>query len=969
MKKTLLGRIIFFRGLFVWNTLYYMTIMAFMSCGLICCDDENDPRQNPLTGDQVLVHFSLIEETPQGNKTLTPVTERKGQEIAVIPIEGDLNMYARLEIDQEIETRASSPLAIDKRVRIVAYRIGIADTTYVTHVDYKMTSSGLIPESGPGMSLTRNVLYLFVAYSYNKDVTMDNHNTALTADAGLFFDLSAQSPFDLSWGSTTQYLSSVTHTVQVSMSHLFAKVKVQATTGTSGAAISSISNLTIPSYKFDFHIRTGKVTPDLSGIPPAVQIPVTNWTGLGTNLITSDSVFTYYFDPATPLEIGSMTIGGVSYSAGYSTSFGPLLPGYSYTLHITFRRTPFINIYWYQGTSIDGGGWGVSPRLTVSDIALFGWSAADAEFDVVSNDGCLFDAASSTLHGGFLTPGTPFVQNGDNVYPYRFTFNNTNYLTIYNYALKFTTNSLSADVTLQFKRGIQEWSNNTAAIPVGYKGFATTAPVQVIYNHNLIYTWWFDNWMLGGVAGGGSSWAKSQTSTQPSIPFNTPLLAGNMWTGMTYLGAFGYSGPYPSPNVMKGPDTMKFAVDAAPGPILNVPSGDPTTTRSVQFHFRNNYPTTGITPLPDSIITITQYRPRIYLVNQAAGSPTLSRWPTFTSTGMIPQAGTTFTFNVSTNLTGWGIRVYGSSSSWIVSQAGTPAVNDQTGSNISISVTIPASTEFRVLSFYFYSTETGLTTPEIKFAEVIQDGSLIAETGDAATRIFIQGSGDNARLMLTKKIDNFGSYFQYGGIMGWAYHGASGNASYNPSISGSSALSNGWNIGSGFGVVVPHTNASLRTGVGDPCKLLGFTVAQIREALNNGNAPDNKKYRTPMQSENEAWANTGYFSSYTSVSTPSGSIYGRWFGPSSGGISGNREFLPANGYGYYTGASSNPWSWTSLGDNSVSGQSGSGGYWVGQLCGTHGQSHGLIFSNGSNNPSVHSNMNQHTLMGVRCVAQ
>jgi hypothetical protein len=171
-------------------------------------------------------------------------------------------------------------------------------------------------------------------------------------------------------------------------------------------------------------------------------------------------------------------------------------------------------------------------------------------------------------------------------------------------------------------------------------------------------------------------------------------------------------------------------------------------------------------------------------------------------------------------------------------------------------------------------------------------------------------------------------------------------------------MSNTWTTGVAAGATVPHTIASLQNGIGDPCKLVGYTVAQIKEAIANNCVPDNKKYRTPTQSENEALG-VNNVSGWQQVSN----TYGRWFGPAV-----TRQFLPGNGYRqYYNGS----WTWSISGQGSTP-QSGSAGYWDGSVCQNHNQAHGLVFDFmglGALSAYRHGNTGQSSALGVRCVTQ
>ena len=164
---------------------------------------------------------------------------------------------------------------------------------------------------------------------------------------------------------------------------------------------------------------------------------------------------------------------------------------------------------------------------------------------------------------------------------------------------------------------------------------------------------------------------------------------------------------------------------------------------------------------------------------------------------------------------------------------------------------------------------------------VVTQESLIAELGEAAPRIFVSGSGLDAKLLLTKDPSNYGSYFQFGSVMGWDWNVVA--ATYNPT--GTPALST-WNpLWNNDYKDVEHNYAELLLGRGDPCRLVGYTAATVRSALDAGEALDNKTWRLPIETENIDFGLPP--SEWTTIK----GIPGRFFISTS-------EFLPAAGRRY-----------------------------------------------------------------------
>ena len=130
----------------------------------------------------------------------------------------------------------------------------------------------------------------------------------------------------------------------------------------------------------------------------------------------------------------------------------------------------------------------------------------------------------------------------------------------------------------------------------------------------------------------------------------------------------------------------------------------------------------------------------------------------------------------------------------------------------------------------------------------------VGETGSSGERIYIDGT----KLMLTQDPNNAGAMFQFGGIRGWNFKtsGSAGNANYNPSPL-SSAWNSTWQYANSQGNVVAHTLANLRAGKGDPCRLVGYTLTEVSNAIATTNpnayAPDNRMWRLLTGNELNAY--------------------------------------------------------------------------------------------------------------------
>ena len=150
-------------------------------------------------------------------------------------------------------------------------------------------------------------------------------------------------------------------------------------------------------------------------------------------------------------------------------------------------------------------------------------------------------------------------------------------------------------------------------------------------------------------------------------------------------------------------------------------------------------------------------------------------------------------------------------------------------------------------------------------------------------------------------------YFKYGSVVGLSTVNdwSAAEVKFNPSAV---TITNDW-------ASVPYTTAkditqtyqtpeNVSAGKGDPCRLIGLSIMQIKAGL-----VDNKKFRLPTAVENEAFAtNRSDWKDSPNI--------GRYFGPEATASGTGGFFLPAGGYrNEYTGA--------------ISDQDGIGRYWSG----------------------------------------
>ncbi|MGL5957743.1 MAG: InlB B-repeat-containing protein [Phocaeicola sp.] len=162
---------------------------------------------------------------------------------------------------------------------------------------------------------------------------------------------------------------------------------------------------------------------------------------------------------------------------------------------------------------------------------------------------------------------------------------------------------------------------------------------------------------------------------------------------------------------------------------------------------------------------------------------------------------------------------------------------------------------------------------------------VVLEDGRATPRIYAVGEGDDAMLVLTRKDSHRGILFQFGSVIAWNRHTGteSDNVSFNPSD-----LSNKWRKKWKVGVNFPkNTSENIKAGKGDPCRLLGLTVAQIKALTAAGREVDNYTWRMPLNGE--CWDTCWDRSEYKRKG-----INGYYFGPGATKKGTGGEFFPNN---------------------------------------------------------------------------
>lgn len=233
-------------------------------------------------------------------------------------------------------------------------------------------------------------------------------------------------------------------------------------------------------------------------------------------------------------------------------------------------------------------------------------------------------------------------------------------------------------------------------------------------------------------------------------------------------------------------------------------------------------------------------------------------------------------------------------------------------------------------------------------------------------RITIEGSGANAKLVLTTDPTDAGLYFKFGSVVGiYSGHHAnavlpagvnsdtfdSGDVAFDPT---ETATYDTWSDIPYTAGEIEHTLVNVKAGKGDPCRLVSYTAQQVKDAAD---VPDNGIWRLPTNAENQEFSGqTDYIDTSVHWWAASGSPFngvagGEFPSRDSGGVN---KFLPAAGSRLYSKGSVNHGSY--------------GSYWSST---PFSVAKGLGYYMNFHSTTIYPNSltNQATGLPVRCVRQ
>jgi hypothetical protein len=350
----------------------------------------------------IAINFMLGTASYGENEVAVRSAKELASETVVVPMEGDIYMYATLAEDAMLRANTVS-IAENTLVRIVAFD---EDGDPVGNAVYKVKSNGTDIECvGMGLSVPAEGEYTFVAYSYNSTtVAPDYSATTLTVSPD----------YDLLWGSEVETVTEEgPNEVSIGMKHKFSQVTVEITT----TAISDEPAITAtyptsitPGYRATLTVISG-VMDKGSNFTPYLS---SSWTGVGTSTVTSTPRCVYTAgDYPIFVEVSWVAIDGVTFMIPTPRFNMPLVSGSSYTLTVAFKKNLVwagSNIYWDESLNSGAGGLtfdapGASLANQMKQGVFFKWGSL-VGISPAGDSNSAYDAATTKIYVPTYNSGT-----------------------------------------------------------------------------------------------------------------------------------------------------------------------------------------------------------------------------------------------------------------------------------------------------------------------------------------------------------------------------------------------------------------------------------------------------------------------------------------------------------------------------------------------------------------------------------
>ena len=375
------------------------------------------------------------------------------------------------------------------------------------------------------------------------------------------------------------------------------------------------------------------------------------------------------------------------------------------------RTSLKFNWYWRRASINGTDDYRFLEREDETMTYIYPWQTTNVTFDLTTNIGGEFDKENpkNKQGAGSVNADTKSTDaDGNDVIPYVFTFNNSNYGSKGEYTLFFKGDpeknegkEYSKDIF--FRQGVQMWNRTTLPNSgnVGSEGL-TKGSTKIDITGNVEWSASIGSWNPSE----STSWLALREGETGA--WTTPSVAVPLKIDSRITAPQEHSGVYPVENVLTKQTPIFVAVE--PYNTLNATP----ESRSAQIAFTNLSidADKGGAIIAQPTIKVTQYAPVLAHVS--------NEMPT-----TIPGGGGTYNVVARTNMQGWGVKVYNGSEN-----SGSPIVNKSFGTattipsnqaavNRQLPLAIPANpgATNRTLSYWLYCSEFPGAENEEKFAE------------------------------------------------------------------------------------------------------------------------------------------------------------------------------------------------------------------------------------------------------------
>ncbi|MDR2805877.1 MAG: hypothetical protein LBB85_09645 [Dysgonamonadaceae bacterium] len=324
----------------------HYTCCLIIILGLLCsitfllssCEKEDVPQDST-----VPVRFSISGINYPGDETV--IRSEGGAGKVLETVEQALSNGWYLESTLMEESAPPIRASYDAIVNGAKFRMVVYDKNdkYIADKEYTYDAA-TTDVAGDAFPLITGQQYKFVIYSNNTTASAPAYDKTVEVTPN----------FDLLWGTATATINTTGSRINVSLSHLFTRVKVNTTImGGTSPVITDIKAQMSSNYTGRLTVANGMLAKKNVAAPQAF----TGWMDMGSNSVTSDYSIVYTEkDNPINMIITSLTIKDIkeNVSSNISVKFAKMLdPSKSYFLKMIIHKGIWAgsNIYW-DGTQL-----------------------------------------------------------------------------------------------------------------------------------------------------------------------------------------------------------------------------------------------------------------------------------------------------------------------------------------------------------------------------------------------------------------------------------------------------------------------------------------------------------------------------------------------------------------------------------------------------------------------------------------